>query len=458
MKAFTLILFNGIEQKVPFLFNGNEKTYKSPFCYTRMLSESEIKEILARQRDTILNKKYGIEREVLKEVESKIKLPHVVVLTGLRRSGKSTLLRQLIKKHYKDEDFYYINFEDERLFNFPANEFNRLYEVLIGLYGKKKTFFLDEIQNVTNFETFVRRLYEEGFKFFITGSSATLLSKELGTKLTGRHVDIVVRPFSFLEFLELKEFKMTKGLIYKAEIKAEIKKYFEEYLIKGGMPEYLIYGDSEILTRVYEDTILKDIAVRYKINNVAVLRQLYSYLINNFSNKFSYNSIKSVINIKSVNTVKKFISYLEETYFAKTINKFNYSYKKQVINDKKFYVLDNGFIGVLSKKLTKDYGWLLENLVFNCLNNDYEVFYYSDKKECDFLAVKSKEIKQAIQVCYELNEENREREIEGLNEAMEKFKLKEGLLLTNSQEEEIRLNGNKTIKVLPVWKWLLEKN
>ena len=324
--------------------NSNEKIYKPPFHYIIMLSEAEIKEILIRQKETILSKKYGIERAVLRELKSEIRLPHVVVLTGLRRSGKSTLLRQLIKKYYKDEDFYYINFEDERLFNFPANEFNRLYEALISLYGKKKTFFLDEIQNVTNFETFVRRLYEEGFKFFITGSSATLLSKELGTKLTGRHVDIIVRPFSFLEFLELKGVKINKESIYKTETKVEIKKYFEEYLIKGGMPEYLIYNDPELLTRVYEDTVIKDIAVRYKIDNVAILRQLYFYLINNFANKFSYNSLKKVTSIKSVNTIKKFISYLEETYFAKTINKFDYSYKKQIINDKKFYVLDNGFI------------------------------------------------------------------------------------------------------------------
>ncbi len=421
-----------------------------------MLSEAEIKEILVRQRETILNKKYGIERTVLREVESKTKLPHVVVLTGLRRSGKSTLLRQLIKKHYKDEDFYYINFEDERLFNFPANEFNRLFEALISLYGKKKTFFFDEIQNVTNFETFVRRLYEEGFKFFITGSNATLLSRELGTKLTGRHVDIIVRPFSFLEFLELKGVKINKESIYKTETKVKIKKYFEEYLIRGGMPEYLIYNDPELLTRVYEDTIIKDIAVRYRVDNVVVLRQLYFYLINNFANRFSYNSIKKFMSIKSVNTIKKFVSYLEETYFAKTINKFDYSYKKQIINDKKFYVLDNGFIGVLSKKLTNDGGWLLENLVFNCLNNFHEVFYYSDKKECDFLIVKNKEVKQAIQVCYELNEENREREIEGLTEAIEKFKLKEGLLLTNNKEEELKLNGKKIV-IKPVWKWLLEE-
>ena len=119
--------------------------------------------------------------------------------------------------------------------------------------------------------------------------------------------------------------------------------------------------------------------------------------------------------------------------------------------------MDNGFIGVLSKKLTKDHGWLLENLVFNCLNNAHEVFYYSYKKECDFLIVKNKEIKKAIQVCYELNEENREREVEGLSEAMEKFRLKEGLLLTNSQEEELKLNGKRII-IKPVWKWLLENH
>jgi len=421
-----------------------------------MLSEEEIKEILVRQRETILNKKYGIERTVLTQIESKMKLPHIVVLTGLRRSGKSTLLRQLIQKQYHDKDFYYLNFEDERLFNFPASEFNRLYEGLVSLYGKKKTFFLDEIQNVTNFETFVRRFYEEGFKFYITGSSATLLSRELGTKLTGRHVDIIVRPFSFPEFLKLKEVKISKEAMYNTETKVEIKKSFEEYLIKGGMPEYLKYNDPELLTRVYEDTIIKDIAVRYKVKNIVVLKQLYSYLIYNFSNKFSYNSLKNFIPLNSVNTFKKFISYLEETYFAKTIHQFDYSLKKQIINDKKFYVLDNGFIGILSKKITKDNGWLLENLVFNYLNREYDVFYYSGKKECDFLTVKNKEIKQAIQVCYELNQENKQREIAGLTEAIAKFKLKEGLLLTNSQEEEMKLDGKKII-IKPVWKWLLEE-
>ena len=222
------------------------------------------------------------------------------------------------------------------------------------------------------------------------------------------------------------------------------------------MPEYLLYDDPELLTRTYEDTVLKDIAVRYRVNNVVVLKQLYSYLINNFANKFSYNSLKKFIAINSVNTFKKFIAYLEETYFAKTINKFDYSLKKQIMNDKKFYVLDNGFISVLSKKMTKDQGWLLENLVFNCLNKAAEVFYYSGERECDFLVVKNREVIQAVQVCDTLNEENRDREIAGLTEAMKKFTLHEGLLLTGTQEEEITF-GRKKIWVKPVWKWLLEE-
>ena len=421
-----------------------------------MLSEEQIKEILVKHRQIILNKKYGVDRSVLKDVEAKLKLPHVIVITGLRRSGKSTLLRQLIKKHYKDENFYYINFEDERLFNFPASEFNKIYEALISLYGKKKTFFIDEIQNVNNFETFVRRFYEEGFKFFITGSSATLLSRELGTKLTGRHVDIVVTPFSFLEFLKFKGFRLEKDSIYKTESKVQIKKYFEEYLVNGGMPEYSNYNDPELLTRVYEDTVLKDIAVRHKVNNVSVLRQLYSHLISNFANKFSFNSLKQVTDINSINTIKKFIFYLEETYFAKTINKFDYSYKKQIINDKKFYVIDNGFITLLSKKITRDKGWLLENLIFNYLNKDNEVFYYTNKNECDFLIVNKKTVIQAVQVCWKLDNENQDREIKGLVEAMEEFKLKKGLILTFDQDDKFEVKGKKII-VKPVWRWLLEK-
>ena len=340
-----------------------------------MLSDEQIKIILVEQREFMLKKEFGIERNILQEVDKKIRLPHVIVLTGLRRGGKSTLLRQIIKKYYSDNNFYYINFEDERLFNFPANEFNKIYESLISLFGNKKTFFIDEIQNIPNFETFVRRFYEMGFKFFITGSSANLLSKELGTKLTGRHVDILVKPFLFDEYLRLKKFILKENDAYKTEERAKINKYFEEYLLRGGMPEYSIYNDAEILSKIYDDIILKDIVSRYKVENVSNLKELYQYVITNFANKFSLNSLKKATKIGSVNTIKKYLYYLEETYFVKIMNKFDYSLKKQLVNDKKIYILDNGFVSIISKKINKDLGWLLENLVFNSLNKEYGIFY-----------------------------------------------------------------------------------
>lgn len=421
-----------------------------------MLTKEQLKEILMSQQESILKKKSGIERNILKEIEKKKKLPHVIVITGLRRSGKSTLLRQIIEKYYSNKDFYYINFEDERLFNFDASKFNDIYETLVELYGECKTFFIDEIQNVNRFETFIRRFYENGFKFFITGSNATLLSKELGTKLTGRHVDIVVKPFSFKEFLVLKKFKFEKNIMYLTESKVKIKKLFQEYLTKGGMPEYLLYDDIEILMRTYEDIIIKDIVVRHNVDHVDSLRELYQYLVNNFSNKFSYNNIKKMTDIGSVNTVKKYILYLKETYFAETINKFEHSIKKQLINDKKLYIIDNGFLQTLSTRLTKDKGWLLENIVFNELKKQsIEVFYYSDKQECDFIILKNKKLHSIIQVTWELNEKNREREINGLLSAMHKFKQKTGLIITYDQENEI-IKENKKIIIKPVWKWLLE--
>ncbi len=421
-----------------------------------MISKDKLKQTLLEQKNTILDKALGIERTILQSVEKKSKLPHVVVLTGLRRSGKSTLLRQLMKKHYNDQDFYYINFEDERLFNFKAEDFNVLYETLVELFGESKTFFIDEIQNITNFQSFVRRFYDSGFKFFITGSSAKLLSKEIGTKLTGRHVDIIVTPFSFEEFLKSKNFIIDTQTLFKTNTRAELKKYFSEFLINGGMPEYIQFHDPEILTRVYEDIVIKDIVARYKVDNVKELKELYQYLVTTVSQRYSYNSLGKFININSANTIKKYIGYLEETYFISQISKFDYSLKKQILNPKKAYVVDNGFISKISITFTKDEGWLLENLVFTALKDSGDVFYHSDTFECDFVVVENKKVKEAVQVCWDISPTNRERELNGLLEAMEKYKLKRGLILTNDQEEEIAVDTKKII-VMPVWKWLLEK-
>ena len=420
-----------------------------------MISEDQLKQALVEQRDAILQKPFRVERTILKSLEQKAKLPHVVVLTGLRRSGKSTLLRQLIKNQYKDEDFYYINFEDERLFNFPAENFNMIYEVLVELFGEKKTFFIDEIQTIPGFENFVRRFYDAGFKFFITGSSAKLLSKEIGTKLTGRHVDVVVTPFSFREYLSFKDIKFGEKIMFRTTARAEIKKHFAQFLVSGGMPEYVQYNDPEILMRVYEDIVIKDIVARYKVDDAQLLKELYQYLITTLSQRFSYNSLRKFIKINSANTIKKYVAYLEETYFINQVSKFDYSLKKQIINDKKVYLVDNGFIPKLSMKFTKDNGWLLENLVFTALKSRGTVFYYSNRNECDFIIVQNNKVKEAIQVCWNLTQTNQEREVNGLIEVLDKFKLKHGLVLTNDQEDELKVKGKK-VAVKPVWKWLLQ--
>ncbi len=422
-----------------------------------MISKDQLKQALLEQREAILQKPFGVERAVLKPIEKKIMLPHVIVLTGLRRSGKSTLLRQLMKAYYWDTDFYYINFEDERLFDFQAKDFNMIYESLVDLFGKKKVFFIDEIQNVQHFENFVRRFYDEGFKFFITGSSAKLLSNEIGTKLTGRHIDIVVGPFSFKEYLISKDFKLDKESLFRTHTHIELKKHFKDYLLSGGMPEYVTYNDPEILTRVYEDIIIKDVAARYKIDNPKQLKELYQYLITTVSQRFSYNSLKKFIKINSANTIKKYIDYLEETYFINVINKFDYSLRKRIINDKKVYVIDNGFISKISIKFTNDNGWLLENLVYATLKSKGDVFYYSDKYECDFIVIDKNKVSEAIQVSWDLAVTNKEREVKGVLEAMKKFKLKDGLILTNDQDEEIKVD-NKMVIIMPVWKWLLNFN
>ncbi|MBN2517347.1 MAG: ATP-binding protein [Candidatus Altiarchaeota archaeon] len=420
-----------------------------------MLEKVELKRVLVEQRRNMLRKDRGIQREALKTVEKKIKLPHVVMITGLRRSGKSTLLRQVMHDYYGDEEFYYIDFEDERFLGFDARRFNDIYEALLGLFGEKKTFFIDEIQKVHSFESFVRRFYDDGFKFFITGSNSELLSREFGTKLTGRHVDLVVQPFSFKEFLGMRGFGLGKDTIHTTSGRVRIKEHFDEYLEKGGMPEYLLHGDIEILMRVYEDIVVKDIIARYDIKNDLQLRELYQYLITNFSKKFSFNSLRRTIDLGSVDTVKRYIGYLQDTHLVSLVNKFDYSLKKQLINDKKLYVLDNGFISAISTKIAEGKGWMLENLVFNALKRDRNIFYYGGKRECDFIVVDRGRIDAAVQVCYELTGENKEREISGLVEAMDKLKLKEGLILTYDQEDEIRLGG-KRIVVKPVWGWMLE--
>jgi len=422
------------------------------------MNKQTLREIIIEQKKALDAEGSGVGRDNLKEVEKYFSLPHAVIIAGIRRAGKSTFLRQIMQ-YFKKEGFYYFNFEDERLIDFYASDFNVLYEIFIELYGDKKIFFFDEIQNVKNWERFVRRMSDAGHKFFLTGSNASLLSRELGTRLTGRHIAQTLFPFSFSEYLAFKDFKRDRDEFFDTKKRGIIKGYFNDYLREGGMPEYLCYGEKEALKKVYNDILYRDIVARYDIRDVKALRELALYLASNLGSLFSYNGLKKFLGLGSANTAKAYVDYLENSFLFFSVEAYVTSLKKQIVANKKIYCADNGLADVVAFRFSEDRGKYLENLVFLELKRrKEEVYYYKTENglEVDFLLKKGIKPTDLIQVCWNMEDKKTEkRELTGLLVAMEKFKLKKGLIITEDQEETRQVSG-KSIQIIPAWKWLLE--
>jgi len=241
---------------------------------TKTILASALKE----QGEAFVTRDLGVQREILEGLEDTINAPQVLVITGLRRVGKSTLLAQIANKYLK-EGFYFVNFEDERLLNFQVSDFDLLHETLISLFGEKKTFLFDEIQNVPEWERFVRRLHDQGYKFIVTGSNASLLSQELGTRLTGRSVRIELFPFSFREYLKFKKVKTPNLEVLTTKQKGNLRKLANEYMAFGGIPDALKYPELAVHKALYDDVLYRDIATRYKLDNVRSLKELAFYLV-----------------------------------------------------------------------------------------------------------------------------------------------------------------------------------
>ena len=401
-----------------------------------MITREILKNVIESQRDTLLRMEGGVKRE--KEHEVKAEKSFALIITGVRRCGKSTFLRQLLEKH---KNAYYVNFEDPRLDGFDLTDFNKIEDIMKELYGSSGIYFFDEIQNIERWEKFIRYLVDRKERVVITGSNASLLSRELGTKLTGRHLQTEMFPFSYNEFLAIKRQTACAGS-------------FSDYLHLGGFPEFLKTGNPLILNELLTDIVIKDIAIRFGIKNAALLNKLAIFLLSNAGKEFSYNSIKNVLGIKSVQSVIDYISYFENAYLVFTIPRFSHSYKQQLVNPKKVYSIDNGFSSVNSASFSQDKGRMLENVVFLEMRRHFrEIFYLKEGGECDFVIKEKDRITKAVQVCFNFNEETKEREINGLLTAVNKFNLQEGLLLTYDQEDEFLVNGKRII-IKPVWKWL----
>ena len=380
----------------------------------------------------------------------------VVVISGIRRCGKSTLLNQ-IRKENKEKD-YFMNFDDERLIRFSVDHFQLLHETFIELFGVQKTFYFDEIQNVAGWERFVRRLHDEGYKVILTGSNASMLSRELGTHLTGRYVQTELFPFSFAEFLTYNQFVWKETDFFSTEGRSTLIGYFNKYFHSGGFPLYLKEGSDDYLKSLFESILYRDVLVRNKLTNEKEVLELVNYLASNVSKLTSFNGLTKIAGVRNATTIRNYLTFLQDTYLIFQISKFDYSLKKQIQNLKKTYFIDNALIRRLGFMFSEEKGRLLENIVFLELRRRrFEIFYHFNRFECDFVIRKGIKIVQAIQVCYSFDSNiTRTREINGLMEALNAYDLPEGLLLLHDTREQTIEEKGGLIRVLPVWKWLLE--
>lgn len=395
---------------------------------------------------------------VIRRIDTKLlDCPEVLVITGIRRCGKSVLMQQIRER--QNEKDYYLNFDDERLINFRVEDFQMLNEVFMEDFGIQKHYYLDEIQNVEGWERFVNRLYGQGCKVFVTGSNANLLSRELGTFLTGRHVTIELYPFSFREYLELEQIEVKQDTFYTTEGKALLLGKVQRYMKTGGFPQYIQSDSDNYLFSLYNDIIYKDVVVRNKINNEKQLKEMMYYLASNATHRFTYNSVAKAVNIKSPDTIKSYIGFIEDTYLVRQLAKFDYSVGVQMRSPKKIYFIDNALIHKIGFNATDNLGSSLENCVcVELMRRGKDIYYHADTQECDFIMREGVTIVEAMQVTVSIKDAGtREREIKGLLAAMERYGLTIGTIITLEEEEEITVNDHQQISVRPIWKWLLQK-
>ena len=399
-----------------------------------MVLKSEIEKSLALQRLFLNKKQEGFSRESSAKLQ--LSASHILIITGVRRCGKSTLLQQISKKI--KEEIIYFNFEDPRIYGFELEDFTKLDEI-VG--DEIRYYFFDEIQNVEKWELFIRHLHDRDKRIAITGSNASLLSKELGTRLTGRNIQIELFPFSYTEYLMFLQLENNLAS-------------FNLYLEDGGFPEYIKSKHKEQLQQLFKDIVYRDIIVRHGIRQAKTLIDIALFLIANVGKEYSLNGIKNTFGVGSANSVADYIHWLEDSYVLFSMPRFSWSLKSVSINPKKVYCIDTGFAQANSLSFSEDTGRLLENCVYLALRRKYkEIYYFKDKGECDFIVKEAQDILHIIQVCGKIHPDNKAREVNGLLAALTFFSKTEGLILTLNQEDVLMINDVK-VRLLPVWKWL----
>lgn len=407
-----------------------------------------------------------IQRDV--KIEYEIPLRRIISIIGPRRAGKTYFLFQIMErliKHVGKERLFYINLEDDRLIGADIKDLRTILDIFYEIYPENKSrkvwMFLDEIQNVPNWERFVRSsMDKENIQIFITGSSSKLLSKEIATSLRGRAIPYNIYPFSFREFLRAKDFSYSAYLSSKE--KAKLLNLLGEYIAFGGYPEVVLYPKEKkkILKEILDVTLYRDIIERYKIKNLKVLKLLLKSLLAStiFSVHKFHNFLKSQGVKLSKNTLYNYLEYFADSFIVFPLRKLSYSHKESEQSLPKIYFIDNGLLSMGGVESTAK---LLENVVFAELikkgytPNEHLFYYLSQNKEIDFV-IKEGKVKQLIQVCYAIEDyATKERELKALIKASKELKCSNLLVITWNYMGEERFKG-KRIKFVPFWMWSLE--
>ncbi len=394
----------------------------------------------------------------------------IISLVGVRRSGKTSILYQLIENlrtHISPANIVYVNFEDDRLFPLELPHLDDFMEAYYELYPhnreQKVWLFLDEIQNIQNWELFVRRIYDTlKLEIFITGSSSKLLGGEIATALRGRTITYEVFPFSFKEYLRFRGIEVN---LHSSRSSSFVANAFEDYIRLGGFAE-TIAATQDVRTRILSDyadlIIYKDIVERHGIKNLALMKHLVKYCFTNMATSASmtklYNDFKSQGFKLGKDTLFEYFSFLNDAFAVFSVPVFRNSVREEQRNPKKIYAVDNGFKSIFDASLSPDYGRLYENAAFLHLRRQTrEVFYFLQQQEVDFYCqIGGRRI--VANVCLDIRApDTRKRELNGLVQALAYFNCEQGWLLTRSHEETVVHDG-RTINILPLWKWLVKEN
>ncbi|MDY0386571.1 MAG: ATP-binding protein [Methanolobus sp.] len=412
-----------------------------------------------------------------RKYELNIDTPHVNDIVGVRRCGKTyymyQLMSELLEQGVPKNNILYLNLDDDRLQPLNGDELQLLIETFREMQeiseDDRLYIFLDEIQNFPSWERWVKGIYDrkQNVKIVISGSNASLLSQDISTLLTGRHLSTRMFPFSFVEFLNYHSITYDLKELPYSEDRAIIKRKFTEYLKNGGFPEIIVYPSiqhREILQSYFNDIIYRDIISRYGIRNPLIFKDLALFCISNIAKPHTYNSLKRLFaNYSSLSTdaIINYLSYLEDTFLLFSIRHYDESLKQQMNKPRKLYCIDTGMINAVSFKLSSDTGRLYENLVFiQLLRSGDEIYYWQNQKghEVDFVMKKGLEPTQLIQVCFDLSDpKTKEREINGLLAGMKNFKMNEGTIITSDDFGEEIVDGKK-VRYVPLWYWLLEED